>query len=114
MSIPALLIKYAVDSCTSSHVQEVFEHIFEEAIVKNVVQLNRIDSRNGRPYKMFFIYFSSYNQKLRDFIQGTALAGGTQTVLYDDPYYWKVVIAEPRTLNPRVLSHEEKLARKIN
>ena len=109
--LPSLLIKYAVDSCTKDQVQEVFEAIFGEAIIKNVVELNRFDSRNGRPYKMFFIYFLRTNEALLEFMKGM---DPCQHVLYNDPYYWKVIVAEPRTKEPRVMTKAEIKAQQVS
>ena len=99
---PILLIKYAVAGCTAAQVTDIFNRIFgdgtsdSEPVVNRVVTLNKVNYTTGAPFHMFFIHLNnSPSELLRRFL-ATFANHPIQRVVYRDPWYWNVVVAESR------------------
>ena len=91
-----LLIKYAVAGCTADQVTHLFNYKFNGQVVDRVVTINKVNYTTGAPFHMFFIHLSKTRTPelttfLEDFTNNTV-----QRVIYDHPWYWNVVVAEPR------------------
>jgi len=96
--LPVLLIKYAVAGCTAEQITRIFTDRFGP-VVARVVTLNKVNYTTGAPFHMFFIHLVSSTFALDQFLQNF-YANPIQRIVYQDPWYWNVVIAEPRA--PRV------------
>lgn len=105
---PILLIKYAVNGCSAEQVSRVFDQLFDDSVVERVVTLNKTNYTTGMQFYMFFIHFKKINDSLQEFIDGFQ-SDNVQRVVYNDPWYWNVVIAEARTPPPpRIMPAKER------
>ena len=92
-----LLIKYAMNFCSEEQVKDVFNTIFDEAIVEKVVTVEKTDTfTHKKSYKMFFIHFDKTNRRLEHFIDQIKTTGFQQVIYDKKGYYWKVIIAETK------------------
>jgi hypothetical protein len=93
---PVLLIKYAVSQCTADQVTRVFNQIFDAPVVDRVVVINKTNFSTGAPFHMFFIHLNDTpNESLDRFLKMFAETP-VQKVVYNEPWFWNVVVAEPR------------------
>ena len=119
-----LLIKYAMNYCTVDQVTEVFNEIFDKDIVEFVKELVQTDRYSHKQYKMFFIHFKKnrigtvFNLvecNARDEFIARLEKTKTVNIIYDEPHYWKVCIAETREVvkkvkvPPRIMSADEEI-----
>jgi hypothetical protein len=97
---PILLIKYAVAGCTAEQVTSIFNHVFGGNVVERVVTLNKVNYTTGAPFHMFFIHLTPTPTPLLDaFLSKFSTTTPVQRIMYRDPWFWNVVIAESR---PRI------------
>jgi len=100
---PILLIKYAVAHCTAEQVTEVLNQRFGVwvdgvmvPVVDRVVTINKRNFTTGAPFHMFFIHLkpvvSEPMQRFLDQFKTTSV----QNIMYQEPWFWKVIIAQPR------------------
>ena len=103
MPNPILLIKYAVSSCSAEQVTTVMNQLFGEPVVERVIVLSKTNYTTGSKFFMFFIHLKTVNAALQQFITQFE-ESRVQKIMYNDPWYWNVVIAEARQpLPPRIL-----------
>ena len=101
------LIKYA-RATTDTSVRGAFEATLECEVLK-VTALDKIDIHNGnRPFKMFFIVVKK-NERVDQFAEQIK-RHGFMTIVYKDPYFWKIHLAEnkPAVVHPRIMTIEEQ------
>ena len=101
------LIKYA-RATTDTSVRGAFEATLECEVLK-VTALDKIDIHNGnRPFKMFFIVVKK-NERVDQFAEQIK-RHGFMTIVYKDPYFWKIHLAEnkPAVVRPRIMTIEEQ------
>ena len=110
--------------CTVDQVTEVFNEIFDKDIVEFVKELVQTDRYSHKQYKMFFIHFKKnrigtvFNLvecNARDEFIARLEKTKTVNIIYDEPHYWKVCIAETREVvkkvkvPPRIMSADEEI-----
>jgi len=87
--MPTFIIPYAHHTCTAEEVVNVFGTKLDIAILE-VLCTVKTDRRTGQPFKTFDILTYPKERKaayLADYIE----KNGLTTVIYKDPYFWKVV-----------------------
>ena len=83
--------------CSEEQVKDVFNTIFDEAIVEKVVTVEKTDTfTHKKSYKMFFIHFDKTNRRLEHFIEQIKTTGFQQVIYDKKGYFWKVIIAETK------------------
>jgi len=102
---PILLIKYAVSGCNAEQVTTIFNHVFCGAVVERVVTLDKINYTTGAPFHMFFIHLTETpTPSLMNFMSQFN-ANPVQRIVYRDPWYWNVVVAESRSRVDATIQH---------
>lgn len=95
-AIPSLCIGYALDRCTPEQVKEVFNYVLDENIVGDVSVLDKTNFKTGRPFKVIFINFTHLSESLALLVERID-AEGFVNIQYDNPWFWKVTMAKPKT-----------------
>jgi hypothetical protein len=95
-SIPSLCIGYALDRCTPEQVKEVFNYVLDDNIVGDVSVLDKTNFKTGRPFKVIFVNFKHLSESLALLVERID-AEGFVNIQYDNPWFWKVTMAKPKT-----------------
>jgi len=98
-SIPSLCIGYALDRCTPEQVKEVFNYVLDEDVVSDVSVLDKTNFKTGRPFKVIFINFKNNSESLASLVERIETEGFVN-IQYDNPWFWKVTMAKPKTEKP--------------
>jgi hypothetical protein len=103
-----LLIKYAVSGCTSEQVTQIFNTEFEGPVVEKVVTINKINYTTGAPFHMFFVHLTKTpTEPLQEFLSKFT-DNAVQRIIYDHPWFWNVVVAQPRARSDPDIQHAVK------
>lgn len=94
--IPSLCIGYALDRCTPEQVKEVFNYVLDEDVVSDVSVLDKTNFKTGRPFKVIFINFKNNSESLALLVERIKTEGFVN-IQYDNPWFWKVTMAKPKT-----------------
>jgi hypothetical protein len=100
-SIPSLCIGYALDRCTPEQVKEVFNYVLDEDVVSDVSVLDKTNFKTGRPFKVIFINFKNNSESLALLVERIKTEGFVN-IQYDNPWFWKVTMAKPKTEKPEI------------
>lgn len=102
-----LLIKYAVSGCTSEQVTQIFNTEFGP-VVDKVVTINKINYTTGAPFHMFFVHLTNTPTEPLQAFLSKFTDNAVQRIIYDYPWYWNVVVAQPRTRPDPDIQHAVK------
>lgn len=106
-SIPSLCIGYALDRCTPEQVKEVFDYVLDENIVSDVSVLDKTNFKTGRPFKVIFVNFKHRSESLATLVERIE-AEGFVNIEYDNPWFWKVTMAKPKSDKPEAKPKSDK------
>jgi len=95
-SIPSMCIGYALDRCTPEQVKEVFNYVLDEDVVSDVSVLDKTNFKTGRPFKVFFINFKTLSESVASLVDRIETEGFVN-IQYDNPWFWKVTMAKPKS-----------------
>ena len=95
-NVPSLCIGYALDRCTPEQVKEVFNYVLDEDVVSDVSVLDKTNFKTGRPFKVIFINFKHNSESLASLVDRIKTEGFVN-IQYDNPWFWKVTMAKPKT-----------------
>jgi len=98
-SIPSMCIGYALDRCTPEQVKEVFNYVLDEDVVSDVSVLDKTNFKTGRPFKVFFINFKTLSESVASLVDRIETEGFVN-IQYDNPWFWKVTMAKPKSDKP--------------
>jgi hypothetical protein len=109
-SVPSLCIGYALDRCTPEQVKEVFNYVLDEDVVSDVSVLDKTNFKTGRPFKVIFINFKNNSASLASLVERIETEGFVN-IQYDNPWFWKVTMAKPKSDKPEPAKTEKFVAR---
>lgn len=111
-SVPSLCIGYALDRCTPEQVKEVFNYVLDEDVVSDVSVLDKTNFKTGRPFKVIFINFKNNSESLALLVERIKTEGFVN-IQYDNPWFWKVTMAKPKSDTEKVSEKPEKFVARI-
>ena len=107
-----LFIAYALGHVTTATVKDVFDLVFDN-VVTQIEELERIDSKNGKPFKLFWITLQpSRHSRVWRFvkeIEQVGLARITYETKRGKEYFWQVRLNKDKPAvktTPRILPRE--------
>jgi len=100
-NVPSLCIGYALDRCTPEQVKEVFNYVLDEDVVSDISVLDKTNFKTGRPFKVIFINFKNNSESLALLVDRIKTEGFVN-IQYDNPWFWKVTMAKPKSEKPEI------------
>ena len=106
---PSLCIPRVFSNITWQRVKSVFEELGVGEVER--VDMVRKENEKGEKFKRVFIHFKHWNKTAEaEGVRQKVLSGESVTVVYDDPWYWKVfksTVAKP------VFEKRERVVKKM-